>query len=75
MPGSLQSEPHFVNHKYCVACCRKHLSWTDDDREQVTVDTYREYVLIWRKPGSQYRPSNIIEKDHYGPFRWMVDVV
>ncbi|GFY08141.1 transposable element Tcb2 transposase [Trichonephila clavipes] len=38
----------------------------------VILDSDSRRIPIWREPGSQYRPSNIIEKDHLGRSGLMV---
>ncbi|GFW54033.1 transposable element Tc1 transposase [Trichonephila clavipes] len=35
-------------------------------RNRVSVWRDSRRVLLWREPGSRYRPSNIVEKDYYG---------
>ncbi|GFU20473.1 DUF4817 domain-containing protein [Trichonephila clavipes] len=70
-----------MNHKkYRLARWREYLFRTEDywgtvlfsDESRFSLDGDERRVVIWREPKSQYRPSNNVEKNHYGQGGFMV---
>ncbi|GBN36404.1 hypothetical protein AVEN_189186-1 [Araneus ventricosus] len=63
-PARVRARSHWAReHRSWTPEQWRHVLFTDESRFYIQNDSRR--AMIWREPGTRYRASNIVERDHY----------